>query len=53
VEQAGPDRRRFVKKGYGYAFIPEIGKDGFIFAGGGDHGIVYEQWRWIASRKAR
>jgi len=24
-------------------FFPEIGKDEFIFAGGGDHELVYEQ----------
>jgi hypothetical protein len=28
-------------------FFPEIGQDGFIFAGGGGHGIVYEQGQHV------
>ena len=42
-----PTAEGFVKKGYGYAFFPEIGKGGFIFAGGGGHGVVYEQGQHV------
>jgi lipid-binding SYLF domain-containing protein len=45
--QLDPTAEGFVKKGYGYAFFPEIGKGGFIFAGGGGNGVVYEQGQHV------
>jgi lipid-binding SYLF domain-containing protein len=42
-----PTVEGFVQKGYGYAFFPEIGKGGFILAGGGGHGVVYEQGQHV------
>jgi len=37
----------FVRRDTAKPFFPEIGKDGFIFAGGGGHGIVYEQGQHV------
>jgi lipid-binding SYLF domain-containing protein len=35
------------KKGYGYAFFPDVGSGGFIVAGSHGNGVVYEQGRHV------
>lgn len=42
-----PSMEAFAKKGYGYAYFPDVGKGGFIIAGAHGHGVVYEQGRHI------
>jgi lipid-binding SYLF domain-containing protein len=37
----------FVRKGYGYAHFPEVGKGGFIIAGAYGNGVVYEQGQHV------
>src|SRR5499427_5110305 len=38
-----PQFEAFAKKGYGYAFFPEITKGGFVFGGARGQGVVYEK----------
>jgi lipid-binding SYLF domain-containing protein len=45
--KADPAIENFAKKGYGYALFPEVGKGGFIIAGGGGNGVVYEQGKHV------
>jgi lipid-binding SYLF domain-containing protein len=44
---ADPSIDGMVKKGYGYAFFPDVGKGGFIIAGSHGNGVVYEQGRHV------
>jgi lipid-binding SYLF domain-containing protein len=37
----------FARKGYGYAYFPEVGKGGFIIAGAYGNGVVYEQGQHV------
>ena len=37
----------FAKKGYGYAFFPEITKGGLVFGGARGQGVVYEKGQHI------
>ena len=45
--KADPSIDGFVKKGYGYAFFPDVGKGGFIIAGSHGNGIVVEQGQHV------
>lgn len=57
VKEAGASRQEwnkldpgveaFAKKGYGYAFFPEIGKGGVGIGGAYGRGVVYDQGRHI------
>ena len=45
--KADPSIEGFVRKGYGYAFFPDVGKGGFIIAGSHGNGVVYEQGQHV------
>jgi lipid-binding SYLF domain-containing protein len=45
--KADPSLDGFVKKGYGYAFFPDVGKGGFIIAGSHGNGVVFEQGQHV------
>lgn len=45
--KAEPAAEEFAKKGHGYVLFPDLGKGGFLLAGGGGYGVVYEQGRHI------
>jgi len=38
-----PQFEAFAKKGYGYAFFPDITKGGLLFGGARGQGVVYEK----------
>jgi lipid-binding SYLF domain-containing protein len=42
-----PQFEAFTKKGYGYAFFPEITKGGLVFGGASGRGVVYEKGQHI------
>jgi lipid-binding SYLF domain-containing protein len=42
-----PQFEAFAKKGYGYAFFPEITKGGFVVGGAHGRGVVYEKGQHI------
>jgi lipid-binding SYLF domain-containing protein len=42
-----PQFEGFAKKGYGFAFFPEITKGGFVFGGAHGRGVVYEKGQHI------
>ncbi|HSE85715.1 MAG TPA: YSC84-related protein [Candidatus Binatia bacterium] len=42
-----PQFEAFAKKGYGYAFFPEISKVGFVVGGAGGRGVVFEKGQHI------
>jgi len=42
-----PQFEAFAKKGYGYAFFPEITKGGLVFGGARGQGVVYEKGQHI------
>lgn len=42
-----PQFEAFAKKGYGYAFFPEITKGGFVVGGASGRGVVYEKGQHI------
>lgn len=42
-----PQFEAFAKKGYGYAFFPEISKAGFVVGGAGGRGVVFEKGQHI------
>ena len=42
-----PQFEAFAKKGYGFAFFPEITKGGFVFGGAHGRGVVYEKGQHI------
>ena len=42
-----PQFEAFAKKGYGYAFFPEITKGGLVFGGAHGRGVVYEKGQHI------
>jgi lipid-binding SYLF domain-containing protein len=42
-----PQVEAFAKKGYGYAFFPEITKGGFVVGGARGQGVVYEKGQQI------
>ena len=42
-----PQFEAFAKKGYGYAFFPEITKGGLLFGGASGRGVVYEKGQHI------
>jgi lipid-binding SYLF domain-containing protein len=42
-----PQFEAFAKKGYGYAFFPEITKAGFVVGGARGQGVVYEKGQHI------
>jgi lipid-binding SYLF domain-containing protein len=42
-----PQFEAFAKKGYGYAFFPEITKGGFVFGGAHGRGVVFEKGQHI------
>ncbi len=42
-----PQFEAFAKKGYGYAFFPEITKGGLLVGGGHGRGVVYEKGQHI------
>ena len=42
-----PQFEAFAKKGYGYAFFPEITKGGFVVGGAHGQGVVYEKGQHI------
>ena len=42
-----PQFEAFAKKGYGYAFFPEITKGGLLFGGARGQGVVYEKGQHI------
>jgi lipid-binding SYLF domain-containing protein len=42
-----PQFEAFTKKGYGYAFFPEITKGGFVVGGARGQGVVYEKGQHI------
>src|SRR5437867_9573651 len=42
-----PQFEAFAKKGYGYAFFPEITKGGLVFGGARGRGVVYEKGQHI------
>ncbi|HEY6363663.1 MAG TPA: lipid-binding SYLF domain-containing protein [Candidatus Binatia bacterium] len=42
-----PQFEAFAKKGYGYAFFPEITKGGFVVGGAHGQGLVYEKGQHI------
>src|SRR4029453_6151756 len=44
-----PQFEAFAKKGYGYAFFPEITKGAFVFGGARGQGVVYEKGQNIGS----
>jgi lipid-binding SYLF domain-containing protein len=45
--KADPSIEGFVRKGYGYAFFPDVGTGGFIVAGAHGNGAVFEQGRHV------
>ena len=45
--QADPSIEGFVRKGYGYAFFPDVGAGGFIVAGSHGNGVVFEQGQQV------
>jgi lipid-binding SYLF domain-containing protein len=45
--KADPQFEAFAKKGYGYAFFPEITKGGFVVGGARGQGVVYEKGQHI------
>jgi lipid-binding SYLF domain-containing protein len=42
-----PQLEAFAKKGYGYAFFPEITKGGLLVGGAGGRGVVYEKGQHV------
>jgi len=42
-----PQFEAFAKKGYGYAFFPEITKGGLLVGGAHGRGVVYEKGQYI------
>ena len=42
-----PQFEAFAKKGYGFAFFPEITKAGFVVGGASGRGVVYEKGQYI------
>jgi lipid-binding SYLF domain-containing protein len=42
-----PQFEAFAKKGYGYAFFPEVTKGGFVVGGARGQGVVYEKGQHI------
>ena len=42
-----PQFEAFAKKGYGFAFFPEITKGGFVVGGARGQGVVYEKGQHI------
>ena len=42
-----PQFEAFAKKGYGWAFFPEITKGGFVVGGAHGRGVVYEKGQHI------
>jgi lipid-binding SYLF domain-containing protein len=42
-----PQFEAFAKKGYGWAFFPEITKGGFVFGGAHGRGVVFEKGQHI------
>jgi lipid-binding SYLF domain-containing protein len=42
-----PELEGFAKKGYGYAFFPEITKGGLVFGGARGQGVVFEKGQHI------
>ena len=42
-----PQFEAFAKKGYGFAFFPEITKGGFVVGGAHGQGVVYEKGQHI------
>jgi lipid-binding SYLF domain-containing protein len=42
-----PQFEAFAKKGYGYAFFPDITKGGLLFGGARGQGVVYEKGQHI------
>jgi lipid-binding SYLF domain-containing protein len=42
-----PEFEAFAKKGYGYAFFPEVTKGGFVVGGARGQGVVYEKGQHI------
>ena len=42
-----PQFEAFAKKGYGFAFFPEITKAGFVVGGASGQGVVYEKGEHI------
>ena len=42
-----PQFEAFAKKGYGFAFFPEITKAGFVVGGASGRGVVYEKGEHI------
>src|SRR5262245_30804669 len=42
-----PQFETFAKKGYGFAFFPEITKGGLVFGGAHGQGVVYEKGEHI------
>src|SRR5215831_6709122 len=42
-----PQFEAFAKKGYGYAYFPEITKGGLLVGGGHGRGVVYEKGQHI------
>ena len=47
MEQSHPQFEAFAKKGYGYAFFPEITKGGFVVGGARGQGVVFEKGQHI------
>lgn len=45
--EADPQLEAFAKKGYGYAFFPEITKGGLLVGGAHGRGVVYEKGQHI------
>jgi lipid-binding SYLF domain-containing protein len=45
--QEDPGVEAFARRGYGYAFFPEVTKGGLVFGGAYGRGVVYEQGRHI------
>src|SRR6267142_6344020 len=45
--EVDPQFEAFAKKGYGYAFFPEITKGGLLFGGARGRGVVYEKGQQI------
>jgi len=46
-DKVDPQLEAFAKKGYGYAFFPEITKGGLLFGGAHGRGVVYEKGQHI------
>jgi lipid-binding SYLF domain-containing protein len=47
LNNVDPQFEAFAKKGYGYAFFPEITKGGLLFGGASGRGVVYEKGQHI------